>query len=67
MHRKAEKHLASVDPVMAGLIAKVGACRLKPEPWRSPFHAEAGLELRKICTPARRAAGAAAPSNENKT
>jgi DNA-3-methyladenine glycosylase II len=37
MHRKAEKHLALVDPVMAGLIAKVGACRLKPEPWRSPF------------------------------
>lgn len=37
MHRQAEKHLASVDPVMAGLIAKVGACRLKPEPWRSPF------------------------------
>lgn len=31
------KHLSAVDPVMARLIREIGPCRLKHEPWRSPF------------------------------
>lgn len=31
------KHLSAVDPVMKELIREIGACELKPEPWRSPF------------------------------
>jgi len=37
MNAAALKHLAAVDPVMARLIREVGPCKLKPEPWRSPF------------------------------
>jgi DNA-3-methyladenine glycosylase II len=37
MNPTALKHLADVDPVMAKLIRKVGACRLVPEPRRTPF------------------------------
>lgn len=37
MTTAAIKHLAAVDPVMKNLIAKVGVCRLVPEPRRSPF------------------------------
>jgi DNA-3-methyladenine glycosylase II len=31
------KNLSASDPVMARLIREHGPCRLKPEPWRSPF------------------------------
>jgi DNA-3-methyladenine glycosylase II len=37
MNKIALKHLCAVDPVMRQLIARVGACELAPEPWRSPF------------------------------
>ena len=37
MHTEAEKFLSRADPVMAGLIARVGPCGLKPEPRRTPF------------------------------
>jgi DNA-3-methyladenine glycosylase II len=37
MNAAALKHLAAVDPVMARLIRKIGACSLEHEPWRSPF------------------------------
>ena len=37
MNVAALKHLSAVDPVMAQLIREVGPCRLKHEPWRSPF------------------------------
>jgi DNA-3-methyladenine glycosylase II len=31
------KHLSAVDPVMRRLIREIGACKLEPETWRSPF------------------------------
>ncbi len=31
------KHLSMVDPVMRRIIREIGACKLKPEPRRSPF------------------------------
>lgn len=37
MNAVALKHLAAVDPVMRELIRRVGPCKLKPQPWRSPF------------------------------
>ena len=37
MNPAALKHLAAVDPVMRKLIARVGACELKPETQRAPF------------------------------
>jgi len=37
MNAAALKHLSAVDPVMARLIREVGPCKLKHEPWRSPF------------------------------
>ncbi len=37
MTSAALKHLSGVDPVMRRLIRQTGPCRLKPEPWRSPF------------------------------
>ena len=37
MTAAALKHLSSVDPVMRKLIAEVGPCELRHEPWRSPF------------------------------
>ena len=37
MNAAAIKHLSAVDPVMARLICEVGPCKLKHEPWRSPF------------------------------
>ena len=37
MTTSALKHLATVDPVMARLIRKIGPCKLAHEPWRSPF------------------------------
>jgi len=37
MTTAALKHLSAVDPVMRRLIRQTGSCRLKPEPWRSPF------------------------------
>jgi DNA-3-methyladenine glycosylase II len=37
MTAAALKHLSSVDPVMRELIAAVGPCQLRHEPWRSPF------------------------------
>jgi DNA-3-methyladenine glycosylase II len=33
----AQKHLSAVDSVMARLIREIGPCKLKHEPWRSPF------------------------------
>lgn len=37
MTRAALRHLLAIDPVMRRLIRDVGACRLRPETWRSPF------------------------------
>jgi len=37
MKAAALKHLSAVDPVMRRLIAEHGMCKLKHEPWRSPF------------------------------
>jgi len=37
MNATALKHLSAVDPIMRKLIRDVGACKLEPEPWRSPF------------------------------
>src|SRR5258706_323442 len=37
MTPKAIRHLSAADPVLARLIREIGACRLKPEPRRSPF------------------------------
>lgn len=37
MNAVALRHLSAVDPVMARLIREVGLCKLKHEPWRSPF------------------------------
>ena len=36
-HAAALKHLSAADPVMKKLIREIGACRLEPEPSRSPF------------------------------
>src|SRR6185295_5799624 len=37
MSDSALKHLSAADPVMAGLIRKLGPFTLKPEPKRTPF------------------------------
>lgn len=37
MNGEAEKHLGRVDPVMRRLIGKVGPCRMRHDPRRSPF------------------------------
>ncbi|MCX6864308.1 MAG: hypothetical protein NT050_15610 [Verrucomicrobia bacterium] len=37
MTPEALRHLAESDLVMGGLIQKIGACTLKPEPQRTPF------------------------------
>ena len=39
MHQKALAHLTQADPVLAGIIAKVGSCRLKTDRKQSPFEA----------------------------
>jgi 3-methyladenine DNA glycosylase/8-oxoguanine DNA glycosylase len=39
MYQQAIEHLSKVDPVMARLIAQVGACRLKRQHRQSPFEA----------------------------
>lgn len=39
MHNQAVDHLRAVDPVLSELIARVGACRLRPDRRQSPFEA----------------------------
>lgn len=39
MSRRARIHLGAADPVMAGLMAAAGPCRLEPEPDCPPFRA----------------------------
>jgi DNA-3-methyladenine glycosylase II len=39
MYDSAVKHLCSVDPIMADLIAKVGPCELTPDLSRTPYQA----------------------------
>lgn len=41
MHRKAIRHLKNADPVMAGLIERIGPYRMKPSTHLSPFEAVA--------------------------
>src|SRR5262245_20678442 len=39
MHKKAIQRLSEADPILAGLIARVGPCRLRPDRAQSPFQA----------------------------
>ncbi len=39
MNEAAIKHLSTADPILGGLIARVGPCLLKPDPERAPFQA----------------------------
>jgi len=39
MNAAAVRHLTTADPVLGGLIARVGPCDLKPDRTRSPFQA----------------------------
>lgn len=43
--RKAEQHLASLDPALGKVIARVGPCEIDPSPDFDPFHAL----VRSIC------------------